>query len=34
MYRTELFPLIEKEKLTDSMKLSGPRDIDSKYTIN
>ena len=34
MYRTDLFPLIEKENLTDNINLSGPPDTDSKYTIN
>ena len=29
-----LFHLIEKENLTDNIKLSGLPDIDSKYTIN
>ena len=33
-YRTDLFPLIEKENLTDNIQLSGPPDINSKYTIN
>ena len=30
----KLFPLIEKENLSDSIKLTGPSDISSKYTIN
>ena len=34
MYRTDFFPLIEKENLTDKIKLSGPPDTDSKNTIN
>ena len=34
MYRTDLFPLIEKEILTDKINLSGPPDTDKKYTIN
>ena len=34
MYRTDLFPLKEKENLTDNINLSGPPDIDSKYTMN
>ena len=34
MYKTDLCPLIEKENLLDSINLSGPPDIDSKYTIN
>ena len=29
-----LFLLIEKEKMTDKIKLSGPADLDSKHTIN
>ena len=31
---TNLFPLIEKENLTDNINLSGPPDNDSKYTKN
>ena len=34
MYRTDLFTLVEKENLTDNIKLSGLPDIVSKYTIN
>ena len=34
MYRLNLFPLIEKENLTDDINLSGPLNTDSKYTIN
>ena len=34
MYRTDLFPLVEKEKLFDKINLSGLPDIDSKYTKN
>ena len=34
MYRTDLFPLIEKKNLIDKKNLSGPPDNDSKYTIN
>ena len=34
MYRTDLFPLIEKENLIDKKNLSGPPDKVSKYTIN
>ena len=30
----DLFPLIEKENLTDNINLSGPLNNDSKYTIN
>ena len=29
-----MFPLIEKESLTDNLNLSGPPNTDSKYTIN
>ena len=34
MYKTDLFPLKEKENLSDNINLSGPPDIDSKYTMN
>ena len=34
MYRLDLFPLIKEENLTNNINLSGPPDIDSKYTIN
>ena len=34
MYKTDLFPLIEKENLTDTINLSGPPVVDSKYTLN
>ena len=34
MYRTDLFPLIEKENLTDNINLSGPPDNDSNHVIN
>ena len=34
MYRRDLLPLVEKENLTDNMNLSGPPDLDSKFTIN
>ena len=30
----DLFPLIEKENLTDRINLSGPKTKDIKYTIN
>ena len=37
-YRQEtpfkVFPLKEKENLTDNVNLSGPPNTDSKYTIN
>ena len=33
MYRTDLFPLLEKENLTDNVNLSQPPNLDSKYTI-
>ena len=33
-YRTDLFPLIEKENLTDNINVSVPPDIDSKFKIN
>ena len=33
-HKKDLFPLIEKENLTDKINLSGPQTIDSKYTIN
>ena len=33
-HKKYLFPLIEKEKLTDKINLSGPQTNDSKYTIN
>ena len=33
-YKTDPFPLIEKENLTDNINLSGPPNNDSKYTIN
>ena len=32
--KKDLFPLIEKENLTDKINLSGPQTNDSKYTIN
>ena len=34
MYKTNLFPSIEKENLTDIINLSGPPDTDTNYTIN
>ena len=34
LYSTDIFPIEEKEKLTDSRSLSGPPKLDSKYTIN
>ena len=34
MYKTDLFPEIETEILTDNINLSGPPDTDTKYTIN
>ena len=34
MYRTDLFPLLEKENLTDNVNLSRPPNLDSKYNIN
>ena len=33
-HKKDLFPLIEKEDLTDKINLSGPQTSDSKYTIN
>ena len=33
-HKKDLFPLIEKENLTDKIKLSGPQPNDSKYTMN
>ena len=33
-HKKDLFPLIEKENLTDKINLSGPQTNDSKYTIN
>ena len=33
-HKKALFPLIEKENLTDKINLSGPQTNDSKYTIN
>ena len=33
-YGKDLFPLIEKENLTDKINLSGPQPNDSKNTIN
>ena len=33
-HKKDLFPLIEKENLTDKINLSGPQTHDSKYTIN
>ena len=33
-HKNNLFPLIEKENLTDKINLSGPQTNDSKYTIN
>ena len=33
-HKKYLFPLIEKENLTDKINLSGPQTNDSKYTIN
>ena len=33
-HKKDLFPLIEKENLTDEINLSGPQTNDSKYTIN
>ena len=32
--KKDLFPLIEKENLTDKINLSGPQTKDTKYTIN
>ena len=34
MYRTDLFPLIEKENLTDKIILFRPLHTDSKYSKN
>ena len=34
VYRTDRFPFIEKENLTDKVSLSGTPDIDPEYTIN
>ena len=34
LYKKDLFPLIEKENLTNNIILSGPPNNDSKYTIN
>ena len=34
MYRTDPFPLVVKENLTDNINFSGPSDIHSKYTTN
>ena len=34
MYKTDLFPLKEKENLTDNINLSGPPNNVSKYTKN
>ena len=33
-YKTDLFPIVDKENLTDNINLSGPPDLESKYTIN
>ena len=33
-HKKDLFPLIEKENLTDKINLSGPQTNDSRYTIN
>ena len=33
-HKKDLFPLIEKENLTDKINLSGPQTNDSKYTTN
>ena len=33
-HKKDLFPLIEKENLTDKINLSGPQTNDSTYTIN
>ena len=33
-HKKDLFPLIEKENLTDKINLSGPQTNDSKYTID
>ena len=33
-HKKDLFPLIEKENLTDKINLSGPQTNDSKYTIS
>ena len=33
-HKKDLFPLIEKEDLSDKINLSGPQTNDSKYTIN
>ena len=33
-HKKDLFPLIEKENLTDKINLSGPQTNDSKYAIN
>ena len=32
-HKKDLFPLIEKENLTDKINLSGPQVKDTKYTI-
>ena len=34
LHKKDLFPLIEKENLTDKINLSGPQTNNSKYTIN
>ena len=34
LYKKNLFPLIEKENLTDNITLSGPPNNDSKCSIN
>ena len=34
IYRTDLFPLVEKRNLTDKTNLSGSPGLDSNYTIN
>ena len=34
MYKTDLFPIIEKENLTDNINLSGPPDTDSNQEFN
>ena len=33
-HKKDLFPLIEKQNLTDKINLSGPQTNNSKYTIN
>ena len=33
-HKKDPFPLIEKEKITDKINLSGPPTNDLKYTVN